>query len=92
MIMRKAIAFSLWIILALLLFQVIYFNRYYDDVPRLEQAIKDLEQKTANQKKEINALKQALTRRHHEAGIEEHARTYYMMHKKDEVLYKYLEI
>lgn len=90
--MRKAIAFSLWIILALLLFQVIYFNRYYDDVPRLEKSIKVLEEKTATQKKEINALKEALTRRNHEAGWEEHARTYYMMHKKDEVLYKYLEL
>lgn len=90
--MRKALALSVWIILALLLFQVVYYNRYYDDVPRLELAIKDLEYKTAAQKKEINILKQALARRHHAAGWEEHARTYYMMHKQDEVLYKFLAL
>ena len=90
--LHKSIAVTIWSIFIFLLLQFVFFSQYYKDIPKMEKEISHMHRDVNRTQDRINMLKQRLTDNKNKAGGEEHARSVYMMKKKDEKLYKYLDL
>lgn len=90
--LHKSLALTIWTIFLFLLLQFIFFYQYYKDLPALEKEMKHMHQEITHTQERINVLKKSLAEKEQANKSEEHARTVYMMHKKDEKLYKYLDL
>ena len=89
---HKSLTLTIWAIFVFLLLQFIFFYQYYKDIPKLKAEIRHMNNDVTHTQVRINALKRSLADKQHKAQGEEHARSVYMMQKKDEKLYKYLDL
>lgn len=90
--LHKSLAYAIWLVFLFLLFQFIYFYHYYTDIPKLGKKINALNNELSLTLQEIQKLKKQVDLKAKRIEGEEHARSVYMMQKKDEKLYKYLDL
>ena len=90
--LHKSLAVTIWSIFIFLLLQFVFFSKYYKDIPKLEKEITQMHYDVNRTQNRINMLKKRLVDNKNRAQGEEHARSLYMMQKKDEKLYKYLDL
>lgn len=89
---HKSLTLTLWAVFIFLLLQFIFFYQYYKDVPKMKREITKMNDDVTHTQERINMLKKALEEKNKRVQGEEHARSVYMMQKKDEKLYKYLDL
>ncbi len=90
--LHKSLTYTLWAVFLFLLFQFVYYFHYYKDLPRLKKEIAHMRIEVQETEAKISELKQKLKQKQINVKGEEYARAVYMMHKKDEKLYKFLDI